>query len=76
MKPENKKLMILPERCKGCGFCIEFCPQHILVRSTRMNSKGYHPVSIIDDSRCTRCDMCGMICPDFAISVVDAVKKT
>lgn len=76
MKPENKKLMILPERCKGCGFCIEFCPQHILVRSPRMNSKGYHPVNIIDDSKCTRCDMCGMICPDFAISVVDAVKKT
>ena len=29
---------ILEDRCKGCGFCIEFCPQHILVRSPRMKS--------------------------------------
>ena len=75
MKPENKKVLILPERCKGCGFCIEFCPQHVLQRSTKINSKGYHPVYVADDDRCNRCDMCGMVCPDFAISVVDALEK-
>ena len=70
MKPENKEVIIIPERCKGCGFCIEFCPQHVLCSSTEINSKGYHPVYVSDTSKCTKCDICGMICPDFAISVV------
>jgi len=71
MKLKNKELIILAERCKGCGFCIEFCPQHVLCESTEINSKGYHPVYLSDSAKCTKCDICGMICPDFAISVVD-----
>ena len=71
MKLENKEVIILAERCKGCCFCIEFCPQQVLRKSTEINSKGYHPVYLSDTSRCTKCDICGMICPDFAISVVD-----
>ena len=43
----------------------------IIVKSTEINSKGYHPVRLNDEAQCTRCDICGMICPDFAICVVD-----
>jgi len=75
MKPEDKEVIIIPERCKGCGFCIEFCPQHVLHKSTEINSKGYHLVYISNDSKCTKCDMCGMVCPDFAIGVVDIEKE-
>ena len=75
MKLDDKELVIIPERCKGCGFCIEFCPQQVLSRSKEINSKGYHPVYLSDGSRCTKCDMCGMVCPDFAIGVVNAKKK-
>jgi len=71
----DKKVIIIPERCKGCGFCIEFCPQHIIHKSAEMNSKGYHTIYISDDSKCTRCDMCGMVCPDFAIGVVTLAKE-
>ncbi|HEY55986.1 MAG TPA: 4Fe-4S binding protein [Dehalococcoidia bacterium] len=70
MKTETKEVIIIPERCKECGFCIEFCPKHLILASAEINSKGYHPVYISDISQCTRCDICGMICPDFAISVV------
>jgi len=31
------------ERCKGCSFCVEFCPTHVLALSSAFNSKGYHP---------------------------------
>ena len=70
-KLKNKEVIIIPERCKECGFCIEFCPPQVLCKSTEINSKGYHLVYVSDNAKCTKCDICGMICPDFAISVVD-----
>ena len=60
---------IIEERCKGCGFCVEFCPRGVLVMSRRTNSKGYHPPELIDDSHCINCGLCALLCPDFAIYV-------
>ena len=36
------QVYVLPERCKGCRFCIEFCPEKVLEESAGMNAKGYH----------------------------------
>jgi len=58
------------DRCKGCGFCVEFCPPKVLVLSEGFNAKGYHPPKLIDPDNCTGCDLCGMYCPDFAIFAV------
>ncbi len=55
------------ERCKGCGYCIEFCPTNVLVMSARFNSKGYHYPEVAAPDKCTGCDLCGIYCPDFAI---------
>jgi 2-oxoglutarate ferredoxin oxidoreductase subunit delta len=55
------------ELCKGCGFCIEFCPSGVLEVSAQFNSKGYHPPHAVRPDACTGCDLCGMYCPDFAI---------
>lgn len=55
------------ELCKGCGFCIEFCPAEVLKLSEEFNSKGYHPPLIFRPEACTGCDLCGIYCPDFAI---------
>ena len=71
-RTKNKELLIFTERCKGCGFCIEFCAQHVLSVSRELNGKGYNPVYLNDSDECTKCNMCGMICPDFAITVVEA----
>lgn len=58
---------IQQERCKGCGFCVEFCPTHVLEMSHDYNAKGYHyPVAARPDA-CSGCDLCGMYCPDFAV---------
>lgn len=62
---------IIDERCKGCGFCVEFCPQNTLVMSRTTNSRGYHPPEISDQSRCVDCGLCALLCPDFAIYVED-----
>ncbi len=69
MKQGHRRVIVIAERCKGCGFCIEFCPKHVLYESTEINSQGYHQVYINDNDRCTGCDICGMICPEFAIYV-------
>ena len=61
------RVRILEERCKGCGFCVEYCPKTVLEMSSRFNEKGYHPPEVIEAEACVNCDLCGMICPDFAI---------
>ncbi len=55
------------EMCKGCGFCVEFCPMEVLVLSKDFNAKGYHPPMIQNGDRCTGCNLCGSFCPDFSI---------
>ena len=60
---------VINERCKGCGFCIEFCPRGLLEISEETNSKGYHPPVVNDDIHCTNCGLCELLCPDFAIYV-------
>jgi 2-oxoglutarate ferredoxin oxidoreductase subunit delta len=58
---------IMVERCKACGFCVEFCPTKVLALSSAFNSKGYHPPHVVAAEKCSGCDLCGMYCPDFAI---------
>ena len=60
---------IIEERCKGCGFCVEFCPRSVFVISKHTNPKGYHPPEITDSSQCADCGLCALLCPDFAIYV-------
>ncbi len=60
-------VIIDAELCKGCGFCIEFCPAEVLEFSGEFNSKGYHPPRAAKPAACTGCDLCGIYCPDFAI---------
>lgn len=62
---------IIEERCKGCGFCVEFCPQGVLVMSERTNAKGYHPPELAGETHCIDCGLCALLCPDFAIYVQD-----
>jgi len=62
-------LQISPELCKGCGFCIEFCPRNVLEFSEDVNSRGYHYPIIRKgmEMSCSACGMCQRICPDYAI---------
>ncbi len=71
------RVSIVVERCKACGFCVEFCPSHVLALSSAFNSKGYHPPHVVHPEKCSGCDLCGMYCPDFAICAakVDSPKK-
>jgi len=75
-KVAKGNVVIAAERCKGCGFCVEFCPPEVLELASEYNSKGYHPPILVKREECTGCDICGMVCPDFAIYGYIAKKKT
>jgi 2-oxoglutarate ferredoxin oxidoreductase subunit delta len=69
------KVHIVADRCKGCGYCIEYCPRQVLAFSTRFNAKGYHPPMIIKDD-CLNCHYCELLCPEFAIFSVAETPPT
>lgn len=60
---------ILDDQCKGCSFCIEYCPKDVLELSDGYNIKGYHPPIVVCVDECVHCQLCEIICPEFAIFV-------
>ena len=69
------EVVIEVERCKGCSFCVEFCPTHALELDSGFNKKGYHPPVLVREEDCTGCGLCGLYCPDFAIFGMIAKKS-
>ncbi len=64
------KMIVDDQFCKGCGLCVEACPQHIVeLDQDTITEKGYHPAHCIDQSKCTGCISCATMCPDVAITV-------
>ena len=61
------KVVIDKERCKGCGYCVEFCPKEALRTSEELSPKGYTLVEVADESKCLGCGLCEVLCPEFAI---------
>ncbi|OHC76505.1 MAG: 4Fe-4S ferredoxin [Rhodospirillales bacterium RIFCSPLOWO2_12_FULL_58_28] len=55
--------------CKGCGFCVKYCPENVLEMSAGYNAKGYHPPFVKDAAACNNCRFCEVICPEFSIFV-------
>ena len=69
-------IMIIGERCKGCSFCIEFCPRDVLEEDEKYNSKGVRPPRVKNAEVCVGCGVCEFLCPDFAIFLVDKGEPT
>lgn len=64
------RVVIDVERCKGCELCRDACPADVLHLADELNSKGYHPVILLDPEHdCTGCALCAVMCPDGCITV-------
>jgi 2-oxoglutarate ferredoxin oxidoreductase subunit delta len=37
--------------------------------SKQINAKGYFFAEVVDEQRCSACMLCGVMCPDLAITV-------
>jgi 2-oxoglutarate ferredoxin oxidoreductase subunit delta len=55
-------IIIHEKMCKSCSICVDFCPTNVL------EIKGAC-VHVRDLDACTRCQLCELRCPDFAIQV-------
>jgi len=71
VKIPRAEIHIIKERCKGCGFCIEFCPRKVLEQSEEFNEKGFHPPRVKEVDKCVLCSFCEAVCPDLAIFTVE-----
>lgn len=63
------KIVIDAAFCKGCYFCIEFCPKKVIRVSTQLNAKGYAFAECDTEKNCTGCATCALVCPEAAIEV-------
>lgn len=63
------------ERCKGCGYCAEFCPRGVLKMTGELGPKGYETVRITDEAECLGCGLCEAICPEFGIHLITKEEK-
>jgi 2-oxoglutarate ferredoxin oxidoreductase subunit delta len=69
IKIKPPKISINKDRCKGCGYCTEFCPRDALIMGQEINAKGYISATIADENKCLGCGLCEIICPEFAIKL-------
>ncbi len=59
---------INPEKCRGCGLCLENCPAGAI-------SGGTKAAHVIDQSACIKCGACAAACPDKFSAVVKGTVK-
>ena len=69
VKVPRGQVYLIPERCKGCEVCVQFCPQDVLYISDSRNEKGYliPQVVVSKETECVNCEFCTLVCPEFAI---------
>ena len=63
------QIYIDKDRCKGCGYCVDFCPREVIKMSSELNPKGYNLAAVEHEDRCLACGFCEAVCPEFAIKV-------
>lgn len=71
---KQMKIEINSNLCKGCEFCIAFCPKKVLKMQSERGPKGYFIPCLTDNDGCTSCGICATMCPDGAIEVFKEVE--
>jgi 2-oxoglutarate ferredoxin oxidoreductase subunit delta len=57
-------ITVVTGHCKGslCNICVAYCPEKVL-------DMGFRHVEAVNVDACTKCMLCEIRCPDFAIFV-------
>ena len=62
-------VIINKDLCKGCVYCVHFCPVDCLSMGDQFNTKGFFYPVLENEDACTGCGACVRLCPDFVIEV-------
>lgn len=62
--------------CKGCRYCVAFCPTQVLELSSGFNEKGYHYPILKDADACVDCKLCERLCPEYSIVVTSVAAQS
>lgn len=65
----KSSVFIETDSCKGCEFCVFYCPKKVLAKSKKLNKIGYNPAEVVDAGKCNSCGTCYIMCPEYAIEV-------
>jgi 2-oxoglutarate ferredoxin oxidoreductase subunit delta len=69
MRQKMNEVKVNDKLCKGCGYCVHYCPKKILELGKVRSSKGHFYPAVTDQDACIACLMCATICPEGAIEV-------
>lgn len=67
------ELKLATHICKGCEYCVKFCPKGVLALGEDVNEQGYPYVVAAHPELCIGCALCAIICPDGVIEVFKEV---
>ena len=63
-------MIVLNENlCKGCSYCVKFCPRNILELGDERSKRGFFFPVVTDSEKCTSCGICATVCPEGAIEL-------
>jgi len=63
------KIIINKDRCKGCLFCVYFCPKGLIKKGGKLNKRGMDCAEFVDNGSCVGCGFCAVVCPECCIEV-------
>lgn len=73
--PPKGRIEVDENLCKACEECVEACPQKVIALDTnRLTPRGFHPAALVKEG-CTGCAICGVVCPEAAITVYREVTR-
>lgn len=67
---ETVQIGLWQDACKGCGVCVDMCPTKVWRMDERTDKWNGTSVTVDDANKCTKCMLCEMHCPDFAIRIL------
>ncbi len=68
-KVAGSKVDVDKTKCKGCQYCLIYCPKHCFKMSEDVNRHGVHYAEFIGKAECISCGLCAAVCPDICITV-------
>jgi 2-oxoglutarate ferredoxin oxidoreductase subunit delta len=66
---------VKPAMCTGCEICVKVCPFDVLEMISAVDKVEGQLAAVKDINKCTKCMLCELNCPHFAIFVEPEVPE-